>query len=139
MSDVTITAKVYHAHLLEPIRFPRERKAYYRCDVLIPKSEYARVLELSTAIQEVTGADRLSELLKDGDAKDIPEYKGCYFFSAKRTHEKPLKVDVFPIRKKTDTPFDCDNFDGREARLELSIEHSKRKAVSCRLDKVTIL
>lgn len=95
---VTVRAVVNYVHL-SPIRRPSERKAYYRVDVIIPMSDTETLRRLSESVRVADETCTLSDVLKDGDLKGGHLYRGCYYFTAKRS------VDLAPP-KVTGTPRD---------------------------------
>lgn len=85
---VTVRAVVNYVHL-SPIRRPSERKSYYRVDVIIPMSDTETLRRLRESVRAADETCTLSDVLKDGDLKSGHLYRGCYYFTAKRSADLP--------------------------------------------------
>lgn len=86
MKQLEITAIANYVHVVAPVRYPGESKAYYRLDVLIPKQDASTLYDLNEHIRSHAPKCDAFDLLKDGDLlKEHTLYKGCYYFTAKRS------------------------------------------------------
>lgn len=85
--QIEIRAVVNYLHLAAPIRYPSERKAYYRADVIIPMSDTEMLRRLRESVRAADETCTLPEVLKIGDLKGGHLYSGCYYFTAKRSTE----------------------------------------------------
>lgn len=95
--SIEIQAVVNYLHLSEPIRRPKERKSYYRLDVLVPKDDYNTLEQIVKAVWAMGVKLGDTDLLKDGDEKGYPLYEGCYYFTAKRASDlRPISVEGNP-------------------------------------------
>lgn len=83
--QIEIRAVVNYLHLAAPIRYPSERKAYYRVDVLVPMGDTETIRRIRDCVRAADDTCRISDVLKIGDLKGIPPYTGAYYFTAKRS------------------------------------------------------
>ena len=125
--QIEIRAVVNYLHLSAPIRYPSERKAYYRVDVLIPMGDTETLSRLRESVRSADETCTLPEVIKIGDLKGMHIYDGCYYFTAKRS------VDLAPP-KVSGTPRD-----GASVNITLRAMQTYRngeRSVSFRLESI---